>query len=61
MTVLVTGSAGFIGYRESTRLLERGTPVVGYDNVNPYYDPTLKRARIAQLRPPLSAGTSSVN
>ena len=49
MTVLVTGAAGFIGFHLSTRLLERGTPVVGYDNVNPYYDPSLKRARLAQL------------
>ena len=50
MTVLVTGAAGFIGFHLSTRLLERGTPVVGFDNVNPYYDPSLKRARIAQLQ-----------
>ena len=50
MTVLVTGAAGFIGYHVSKRLLERGTPVVGFDNVNPYYDPSLKRARIAQLQ-----------
>lgn len=50
MNVLVTGAAGFIGFHLSTRLLERGTPVVGFDNVNPYYDPSLKRARIAQLR-----------
>jgi UDP-glucuronate 4-epimerase len=49
MTVLVTGAAGFIGFHLSTRLLERGPPVVGYDNVNPYYDPSLKRARLAQL------------
>jgi UDP-glucuronate 4-epimerase len=49
MTTLVTGAAGFIGFHLSIRLLERGTPVVGFDNVNPYYDPTLKRARIAQL------------
>jgi UDP-glucuronate 4-epimerase len=49
MSVLVTGAAGFIGYHLSRRLLERGTPVVGFDNVNPYYDPSLKRARIAQL------------
>jgi len=49
MTVLVTGAGGFIGFHLSTRLLERGTPVVGFDNVNPYYDPALKRARIAQL------------
>ncbi len=50
MTVLVTGAAGFIGFHLSTRLLERGTPVVGFDNVNPYYNPALKRARIAQLQ-----------
>ena len=49
MTTLVTGAAGFIGFHLSTRLLERGTPVVGFDNVNPYYDPSLKRARIEQL------------
>jgi UDP-glucuronate 4-epimerase len=49
MTVLVTGAAGFIGYHLSRRLLEQGTDVVGFDNINPYYDPTLKRARIAQL------------
>ena len=50
MTVLLTGAAGFIGFHLSRRLLEQGTPVVGFDNVNPYYDPSLKRARIAQLR-----------
>ena len=49
MTVLVTGAAGFIGFHLCTKLLERGTPVVGFDNVNPYYDPSLKRARIAKL------------
>ena len=50
MTVLVTGAAGFIGFHLSRRLLEAGTPVLGFDNVNPYYDPSLKRARIAQLQ-----------
>ena len=50
MTVLVTGAAGFIGFHLSSRLLDRGTPVVGFDNVNPYYCPSLKRARIAQLQ-----------
>ena len=49
MTVLVTGAAGFIGFHLSTRLLQQGQAVVGFDNVNPYYDPALKRARIAQL------------
>jgi len=49
MTCLVTGAAGFIGFHLSSRLLERGTPVLGFDNVNPYYDPALKRARLQQL------------
>ena len=49
MTVLVTGAAGFIGFHLSRRLLEQGTAVLGFDNVNPYYDPALKRARIALL------------
>ena len=43
MTLLVTGAAGFIGYHLSKRLLQQGE-VVGFDNVNPYYDPALKRA-----------------
>ena len=50
MTVLVTGAAGFIGFHLSTRLLHQGQAVVGFDNVNPYYDPALKQARIAQLK-----------
>ena len=49
-TVLITGAAGFIGFHLSKRLLVQGTPVVGFDNVNPYYDPALKRARIAELQ-----------
>ena len=49
MTILITGAAGFIGFHLSRRLLQQGTPVVGFDNVNAYYDPSLKRARIAQL------------
>ena len=47
--VLVTGAAGFIGFHVCRLLLERGTPVVGIDNLSPYYDPVLKRARVAQL------------
>ena len=47
--ILVTGAAGFIGYHTSDRLLARGDEVVGLDNVNDYYDPTLKEARIARL------------
>ncbi|HEY9217546.1 MAG TPA: NAD-dependent epimerase [Phenylobacterium sp.] len=48
-TYLVTGSAGFIGFHTSRRLLERGDKVVGLDNMNAYYDPDLKRDRLAQL------------
>jgi UDP-glucuronate 4-epimerase len=47
--VLITGAAGFIGFHLATRLLERATPVVGFDNLNSYYDPALKKARLAQL------------
>lgn len=50
MKVLVTGAAGFIGYHVSRRLLERGDDVVGIDNLNAYYDPSLKEARLAMLR-----------
>jgi UDP-glucuronate 4-epimerase len=49
--ILVTGAAGFIGYHTSERLLARGDEVVGLDNVNNYYDPTLKEARLARLAP----------
>jgi UDP-glucuronate 4-epimerase len=47
--VLVTGSAGFIGMHVAERLLARGDEVVGLDNMNDYYDPALKRARLARL------------
>ena len=58
MTILVTGAAGFIGYHLSCRLMERGCTVVGFDNLNPYYDPALKRARLAGLEA-VSARTGS--
>ena len=48
--ILVTGAAGFIGYHVTKRLLERGDAVVGIDNLNPYYDPKLKEARLQQFR-----------
>ena len=51
MRVLVTGAAGFIGSHLSHRLLDRGDEVLGYDNLNDYYDPTLKDARLARLLP----------
>jgi UDP-glucuronate 4-epimerase len=47
--ILVTGAAGFIGFHLSCRLLERGDEVVGFDNLNDYYDVTLKEARLKQL------------
>jgi UDP-glucuronate 4-epimerase len=49
--ILVTGAAGFIGYHVSRKLLERGDEVLGIDNLNDYYDPTLKEARLAMLGP----------
>jgi UDP-glucuronate 4-epimerase len=49
MSVLVTGSAGFIGYHVSEALLARGERVLGVDNINAYYDPSLKRARLERL------------
>lgn len=49
--VLVTGAAGFVGYHLARRLLDAGVAVVGLDNLSPYYDVALKRARLAQLAP----------
>jgi UDP-glucuronate 4-epimerase len=49
VTVLITGAAGFIGAAVAERLLERGEQLVGIDNLNPYYDPALKRARLQRL------------
>ncbi len=49
MKILVTGSAGFIGAALCQRLLARGDEVVGVDNLNSYYDPALKQARLARL------------
>ncbi|MCI1193233.1 NAD-dependent epimerase [Calidifontimicrobium sp. SYSU G02091] len=49
MKILVTGAAGFIGMHTSQRLLARGDEVVGLDNLNDYYDVTLKQARLARL------------
>ena len=49
--ILLTGAAGFIGYHVAERLLKAGDTVVGFDNLNDYYDPALKRGRLAQLAP----------
>jgi UDP-glucuronate 4-epimerase len=49
--VLVTGAAGFIGSHVCHRLLEQGRSVLGIDNINDYYDPNLKLARLARLQP----------
>lgn len=51
MKILVTGAAGFIGMHVARLLLERGDDVVGIDNLNDYYDPELKQARLATLTP----------
>jgi UDP-glucuronate 4-epimerase len=47
--ILVTGAAGFMGFHVARRLLDSGRPVVGLDNLNAYYDPRLKEARLAEL------------
>jgi len=51
MSILVTGAAGFIGSHVAHLLLDRGDEVVGIDNLNDYYDPSLKLARLARLEP----------
>jgi len=48
MKILITGTAGFIGFHLAKRLLERGDEVVGIDNINDYYDVNLKYARLAE-------------
>lgn len=50
MKILVTGAAGFIGSYVAQRLLDRGETVVGLDNLDPYYDPALKEARLEPLK-----------
>ena len=54
--VLITGAAGFIGAALSIRLLQRGDQVIGFDNLNDYYDPSLKQARLRQVEAAASPG-----
>src|SRR5690348_2275407 len=56
MTVLVTGAAGFIGHHVVKALLARGDEVIGVDNLNDYYEVSLKEARLAQLAPHQKTG-----
>ncbi len=50
MKILVTGAAGFIGSHVAHRLIDRGDEVLGIDNLNDYYDVTLKQARLDRLQ-----------
>src|SRR5215469_13943660 len=61
MKILVTGSAGFIGFHIASRLLDRGDWVVGFDCVNQYYDPRLKEARLGVLERKARESNSGYN
>ena len=50
MKILITGSAGFIGFSLSLKLLKKGLEIFGVDNHNHYYDPKLKEARLSILK-----------
>ena len=49
MKILITGLAGFIGFHLAKKLIEQGHEIVGIDNINDYYNPTLKRLRLSEL------------
>ena len=57
MSILVTGAAGFIGYHLCHKLLIQGHTVIGFDNLNDYYDVSLKEARLKQLELTSSSST----
>ena len=59
MTFLVTGVAGFIGFSTARALLARGDRVLGIDNLNSYYDPALKQARLKRLSAGAATGISA--
>ncbi len=59
--VLVTGAAGFIGFHLAKSLLADGYEVLGIDNINNYYDPSLKRARLKKLQPYQNFSFKKVN
>ena len=50
MSILITGSAGFIGYHLTKKILKKNIKVIGTDNINNYYDIKLKKDRIQQLK-----------
>ena len=61
MKTLITGVAGFIGMHCASRLLERGDEVVGVDNLNNYYDVSLKQARLARLESHVKFGFHKID
>ena len=50
MSIFVSGAAGFIGFHLCKKLIKQNEFIIGYDNLNNYYDPSLKKARINELR-----------
>ena len=61
MKTLITGAAGFIGMHCAHRLLNRGDEVIGIDNLNDYYDVSLKQARLARVQPHAKFGFHKID